>query len=119
MAIAVGRPVTARPKTKRRTVRFNAEAKTAFVFLLPATIGFLVFYAYPALRGFYLSFTNFDLLRNDGRLGRAGQLPHAAGRHAVLERAVDHLQVRDHQHRRPDRARARDRRAACTGSPSR
>ena len=66
MAIAVGRPVTARPKTKRRTVRFNAEAKTAFVFLLPATIGFLVFYAYPALRGFYLSFTNFDLLRNDG-----------------------------------------------------
>src|SRR3954447_7909853 len=62
----VGRPVTATPRTKRRTARFNAEAKTAFLFLLPATIGFVVFYAYPALRGFYLSFTNFDLLRNDG-----------------------------------------------------
>ena len=33
------------------------------LFLLPAFIGFVVFYAYPALRGFYLSFTDFDLLR--------------------------------------------------------
>ena len=31
-----------------------------------ASIGFVVFYAYPALRGFYLSFTDFDLLRNAG-----------------------------------------------------
>jgi multiple sugar transport system permease protein len=62
----VGRPVTARPKTKRRTVRFNAEARTAMLFLLPSFIGFAVFYAYPALRGFYLSFTDFDLLKNSG-----------------------------------------------------
>ena len=46
--------------------RFNAETRAAMLFLLPASIGFVVFYAYPALRGFYLSFTNFDLLRNDG-----------------------------------------------------
>jgi multiple sugar transport system permease protein len=65
-ATTVGRSVAARPKTKRRTRRFNAEAKTAFLFLLPASIGFLVFYAIPAVRGFYLSFTDFDLLRNDG-----------------------------------------------------
>jgi multiple sugar transport system permease protein len=63
---AVGRPVTARPKAKRRKVRFNAEARTAMLFLLPSFIGFVVFYAIPALRGFYLSFTDFDLLRNSG-----------------------------------------------------
>jgi multiple sugar transport system permease protein len=44
----------------------NAETRTALLFLLPSFIGFVVFYAYPALRGFYLSFTNFDLLRNSG-----------------------------------------------------
>ena len=64
---AVGRPVAARPAAKpRRKVRFNAEARTAMLFLLPSFIGFMVFYAIPAVRGFYLSFTDFDLLRNDG-----------------------------------------------------
>jgi multiple sugar transport system permease protein len=62
----VGRSVRVRPKTKRRGLRINAETRTAWLFLLPSLIGFLVFYAYPALRGFYLSFTNFDLLRNSG-----------------------------------------------------
>ena len=63
---AVGRPVAATTKTKRRKVRFNSETRAAMLFLAPAFLGFVVFYAYPALRGFYLSFTNFDLLRNDG-----------------------------------------------------
>jgi len=62
----IDRTVTARPKVKRRVRRFNSETRAAMLFLLPATIGFVVFYAYPALRGFYLSFTDFDLLRNDG-----------------------------------------------------
>ncbi len=66
MAIAVDRPARARTKTKRRKVRFNSETRAAMLFLAPAFLGFVVFYAYPALRGFYLSFTNFDLLRNDG-----------------------------------------------------
>jgi multiple sugar transport system permease protein len=67
MAVAVERPVTAKPKAApRRRVRFNAEARTAMLFLLPSFIGFLVFYAVPAVRGFYLSFTNFDLLKNSG-----------------------------------------------------
>jgi multiple sugar transport system permease protein len=34
----------------------------AFIFLLPALLGFLVFYAWPAVRGLYLSFTDYDLL---------------------------------------------------------
>jgi multiple sugar transport system permease protein len=66
MAVALGRSATARPKAKRRGLRVNAETRTALLFLLPSFIGFVVFYAYPALRGFYLSFTNFDLLRNSG-----------------------------------------------------
>jgi multiple sugar transport system permease protein len=63
---AVGRSVRVRPRAKRRGLRVSAETRTAWLFLLPSLIGFLVFYAYPALRGFYLSFTDFDLLRNSG-----------------------------------------------------
>jgi multiple sugar transport system permease protein len=63
---AVRRPATARPKAKRRGARLNAETRTAMLFLAPAFLGFVVFYAWPALRGFYLSFTDFDLLRNSG-----------------------------------------------------
>jgi multiple sugar transport system permease protein len=44
----------------------RGDTLVALLFLLPSLIGFLVFYAYPAVRGFYLSFTNFDLLRNSG-----------------------------------------------------
>ncbi len=66
MAIAVERPARARTKTKRRGLRVKGETRAAWLFLLPSLIGFVVFYAYPALRGFWLSFTDFDLLRNDG-----------------------------------------------------
>jgi multiple sugar transport system permease protein len=61
-----GRSVTARPKTRQRSFRITGETRTAWMFLLPSFVGFVVFYAYPALRGFYLSFTDFDLLRNSG-----------------------------------------------------
>src|SRR5215212_155626 len=66
MAVALGRRTTAKPVTKPRSRRFNAEARTALLFLAPSFIGFLVFYAIPAVRGFYLSFTDFDLLKNSG-----------------------------------------------------
>src|SRR3954447_16292973 len=66
MAIAVERPTAARPRAKRRAFRVSGETRVAWLFLAPSLLGFLVFYAYPALRGFYLSFTNFDLLRNSG-----------------------------------------------------
>ena len=32
------------------------------VFILPALIGFLVFYLYPFIRGFYFSLTRYNLL---------------------------------------------------------
>jgi multiple sugar transport system permease protein len=66
MALVVERTATARPRAAKKRVRINSETRAAMLFLLPATIGFVVFYAWPALRGFYLSFTDFDLLRNEG-----------------------------------------------------
>jgi multiple sugar transport system permease protein len=58
--------VARRRAAKPRTAFFKRDTVVAWLFLLPSLIGFVVFYAYPALRGFYLSFTNFDLLRNSG-----------------------------------------------------
>ncbi|MET7279588.1 sugar ABC transporter permease [Kribbella sp. NPDC005582] len=45
--------------TKRRRL---GDLKVAMIFLLPATIGFVVFYIWPTLRGAYLSFTEYSLL---------------------------------------------------------
>jgi multiple sugar transport system permease protein len=53
-------------RVRRRGRAWNAETKAALLFLAPSFLGFLVFYAYPSLRGFYLSFTDFNLLRNSG-----------------------------------------------------
>jgi multiple sugar transport system permease protein len=64
MAVAVGRP--ARARLEQRRFRLSRETTVALAFLAPSFLGFVVFYAYPALRGFYLSFTDFDLLRNSG-----------------------------------------------------
>jgi multiple sugar transport system permease protein len=61
-----GRSVTARPKSTGRRFGLKHETRTAWLFLLPATVGFVVFFALPALRGLYLSFTDFDLLKNSG-----------------------------------------------------
>jgi len=41
----------------------NNESLTALLFVLPSLIGFTVFYAVPAVRGLWISFTNWDLLR--------------------------------------------------------
>ena len=51
------------------TVRTDSQLKPALFFLLPASIGFLVFFAWPALRGLYLSFTEYNLLRDPVWIG--------------------------------------------------
>jgi multiple sugar transport system permease protein len=55
-----------RPATTRRTAEPSAkrrdDTRLAFLFILPALIGFLVFMIWPTLRGIYLSFTSFNLL---------------------------------------------------------
>lgn len=54
-------PQATRPaRTKRRSGR--GQLGTAMLFLAPALLGFLVFFAWPAVRGLYLSFTDYNLL---------------------------------------------------------
>ena len=47
--------------THRSRRRFG-DLKIALLFIAPATLGFLVFYLYPAIRGFYFAFTEYNLL---------------------------------------------------------
>ncbi|MCW2874029.1 sugar ABC transporter permease [Actinacidiphila oryziradicis] len=48
---------TAKPSPARRN-----DGRLAWVLIAPAVVGFLVFYAYPTVRGIYLSFTDFHVL---------------------------------------------------------
>jgi multiple sugar transport system permease protein len=69
MATTAGMSRTAlkrRGASKQRSAWLRPETRTALLFLLPSFIGFMVFYAIPAVRGFYLSFTNWDLLKQSG-----------------------------------------------------
>jgi multiple sugar transport system permease protein len=45
------------------------ETLAAWLFLLPALIGFLVFFAIPAVRGFYIGLTDWDLLTDPEYIG--------------------------------------------------
>ena len=40
----------------------SGDLKMALVFIAPATIGFLAFFVYPTIRGFYFSLTQYNLL---------------------------------------------------------
>jgi multiple sugar transport system permease protein len=57
--------VTTQKTSKRR------ETLVAWLFLAPALLGFIVFFAYPTIRGFYLSFTSYDLLSDPQWVGLA------------------------------------------------
>ncbi len=52
---------TKSPKRERRPGG-GSDLGMALVFILPAAIGFLVFYLYPTIRGIYFSFTRYSLL---------------------------------------------------------
>lgn len=49
----------ARTKPKVRS-KFNKEAMWAYLFILPTVLGLLIFYIFPALASFALSFTKWD-----------------------------------------------------------
>jgi multiple sugar transport system permease protein len=51
----VGRTINVSPSHR-------GDWRVALILILPATVGFVVFAAYPTLRGVYLSFTNFRIL---------------------------------------------------------
>ena len=41
---------------------FSRETLVAWVFIFPSLVGFITFYAVPAVRGLIVSFTNWDML---------------------------------------------------------
>jgi multiple sugar transport system permease protein len=60
---SASRPAGSRARPKR------GDGRLAAVFIAPAAIGFIVFLAWPALRGIYLSFTSFNLLTPEKWIG--------------------------------------------------
>jgi multiple sugar transport system permease protein len=65
MSIKTATTLSNHPNEQRAWVKrlFNGEAMTAWFFLLPSLVGFIVFYAVPAFRGLVVSFTNWDMLQ--------------------------------------------------------
>lgn len=51
------------PTARSSRFRLDGEAITALLFILPSLIGFIIFYAVPMVRGVFISFTDWDLLR--------------------------------------------------------
>jgi len=49
----------------------RGDARAAWLFLLPASVGFLVFYVYPAIRGTYYSLTDWTMLSSPKFVGAA------------------------------------------------
>jgi len=47
----------------------RSETLVAWLFMLPALVGFITFYAVPAVRGLFISFTNWDLLTESSYVG--------------------------------------------------
>lgn len=66
---ATAQPVPYKARSFWRRTLFNEESLTAFLFILPSLIGFIAFYAVPAVRGLNISFTNWDLLRDPKYIG--------------------------------------------------
>jgi ABC-type sugar transport system permease subunit len=54
--------IGSRPHRAGRSPAHRGDWRVALVLIIPAAAGFLVFAAYPALRGIYLSFTDFRIL---------------------------------------------------------
>lgn len=58
--------------SRRSQSRWNSrETLVAFLFLLPSLVGFILFYAVPAVRGFWISLTDWDLLTEPEWVGLA------------------------------------------------
>jgi multiple sugar transport system permease protein len=67
VAGATSTPAKVRKGTDRPPGR--SDLGMALVFILPATIGFLVFYLYPTIRGIYFSLTRYNILGSPHFIG--------------------------------------------------
>lgn len=56
-------------RSAQRKPLFNREAITGLLFILPAFIGFVLFYLMPAIRAVSISFTDWNLLRPPSPVG--------------------------------------------------
>ncbi|WP_419943989.1 carbohydrate ABC transporter permease [Candidatus Poriferisodalis sp.] len=66
MTVTEAPPDASRRRSLFGTARLHGGWRSAFWFLLPALVGFVAFYLYPALRGVYISFTDWNLIANRG-----------------------------------------------------
>ncbi|GAB3123256.1 carbohydrate ABC transporter permease [Glaciibacter psychrotolerans] len=57
------------PRSPVKRLLRNSDGPTAALYLLPAVIGFLVFYAWPLIQGIGLSFTDWNLLSDPKFIG--------------------------------------------------
>ncbi|MDN4482294.1 carbohydrate ABC transporter permease [Demequina lignilytica] len=62
-------PLTGTPRRKAKVSRKRGQLVPALLFLLPALLGFIAFFAWPAVRGIYLSFTDYNLLSDPEWIG--------------------------------------------------
>ncbi|MDN4478548.1 sugar ABC transporter permease [Demequina sp. SYSU T00039] len=62
-------PLTGTPRRKAKVSRKRGQLVPALLFLLPALLGFIAFFAWPAVRGIYLSFTDYNLLSDPEWVG--------------------------------------------------
>ena len=58
--LLVARPGDA--ASPKQTHQRRNDLRTALLFIAPSALGFLIFYLYPAIRGFYFSLTSYNLL---------------------------------------------------------
>lgn len=69
MSVIKSPPRTSSPMSELLKRFQKRETIVAYLFLLPSLIGFVVFYAVPAVRGFYISLTDWDLLTDPNFIG--------------------------------------------------
>ncbi|WP_218136148.1 carbohydrate ABC transporter permease [Nonomuraea jiangxiensis] len=54
---------------RRRRTRPRDDRRAAWIFLVPALAGFVIFYGYPTVRGFWYSLTDYNLLTAPAYVG--------------------------------------------------
>lgn len=64
-----GRTTILKPKKSSLSPRRRVETLTAWSFVLPSLIGFIVFYALPTLRALWISVTDWNLLKPERYVG--------------------------------------------------
>jgi multiple sugar transport system permease protein len=62
-------PTVAKSTPSRRDRKLHGDGLAAFFFILPALMGFLVFYVMPLVRGVYQSFTKYNILQSPKFIG--------------------------------------------------